>query len=76
MNLGLDLTPQQQALTDRFAALAREKFAPRAAHYDGRPRFLPRTSTTLPAGLHAPTVPEGTRRSRPRPIRGDALRSG
>ena len=48
----------QQALVHRMAALARDKFAPRAAHFD--------ESATFPAadfedlvreGLHAPTVP-------------------
>ena len=42
--LRLDLTPDQQALTERFATLAREHFAPRAAHYD-------RTATFPPGGL-------------------------
>ena len=30
--LNLDLTPDQQELTNQFARLARENFAPRAAH--------------------------------------------
>ena len=35
----LELTPEQQALTDRFATLAQSRFAPRAAHYDRTATF-------------------------------------
>jgi alkylation response protein AidB-like acyl-CoA dehydrogenase len=54
----LDLTPDQQALTDRYAVLARDHFAARAAHYDETATFpLEDFEDLFRAGLNAPTVP-------------------
>ena len=54
----LELTPEQQALTDRFATLAQSRFAPRAAHYDRTATFPSEDFDDLfAAGLNAPTVP-------------------
>ena len=74
MNLGLDLTPQQQALTDRFAVLARSQFAPRAAHYDQTATFPAEDFDDLfKAGLNAPTVPKEHGGLGLGPHRGDAF---
>ena len=67
----LDLPPDQQALIDRVAALARERFAPRAAAHDQAASFPGDDLADLfAAGLNAPTVPRertmhGCSRSRP-----------
>ncbi len=56
--LRLDLTHDQQALINRFATLARDNFAPRAAHYDQTATFPSEDFDDLfKAGLNAPTVP-------------------
>ena len=47
--LNFDLTPDQEALIDRFSTLARENFAPRAAYYDQTATFPVRTSRTFSA---------------------------
>ena len=55
---GLELTPEQQALTDRFTTLAQSRFAPRAAHYDRTATFpIEDFDDLFAAGLNAPTVP-------------------
>ena len=55
----LDLTLDKQALINRVRVLAREKFAPRAAHYDQTATFPAEDFADLfTAGLHAPTVPK------------------
>lgn len=55
--LNFDLTPDQQALIDRFSVLARENFAPRAAYYDQTATFPGEDFQDLfSAGLNAPTV--------------------
>lgn len=57
--LNLDLTLDQQALIDRFAKLARENFAPRAAYYDQTVTFPKENFQDLfKAGLNAPTIPK------------------
>jgi alkylation response protein AidB-like acyl-CoA dehydrogenase len=54
----LDLDSQQQALLQRLRDLARERFAPRAAHYDRTATFPHEDFEDLfRAGLHAPVVP-------------------
>ncbi len=51
-------SPRGRDLITRTAALAREKFAPRAAHYDRTATFPHEDFEDLfAAGLHAPTVP-------------------
>jgi alkylation response protein AidB-like acyl-CoA dehydrogenase len=56
--LALDRTPDQQDLIARVAAVAREKCAPRAAHYDQTATFPAEDFDDLfTAGLHAPAVP-------------------
>lgn len=48
----------QTALVDRMARLARERFAPRAAHYDKTATFpLEDFDDLFAEGLHAPAVP-------------------
>lgn len=57
--LNLDLTSDQQELTNLFARLARENFAPRAAHYDRTATFPTEDFDDLfKAGLNAPTIPK------------------
>jgi hypothetical protein len=54
----LELTADQRALIGRFAALAREGFAPRAAHYDRTATFPSADFDDLfREGLNAPTAP-------------------
>jgi alkylation response protein AidB-like acyl-CoA dehydrogenase len=54
----LDVHPDKLALLDRIAELARERFAPRAAHYDQTATFPAEDFDDLfRAGLHAPAVP-------------------
>jgi alkylation response protein AidB-like acyl-CoA dehydrogenase len=49
---------RSRALVDQTARLAREKFAPRAAHYDRTATFpLDDFEDLVTAGLHAPTIP-------------------
>ena len=69
-----DLTPGQQVLTDRFAALARDNFAPRAAHYDRTATFpFEDFEDLFRAGLNAPTVPKEYGGLGLGPYRGDAF---
>jgi alkylation response protein AidB-like acyl-CoA dehydrogenase len=57
--LNFDLTPDQQALIDRFSTLARENFATRAAYYDQTATFPSEDFQDLfKAGLNAPTIPK------------------
>ena len=54
-----DLTPDRQNLIDRVAELARERFSPRAAHYDQTATFPAEDFDDLfRAGLHAPAIPK------------------
>lgn len=54
----LELRPDQQELIERVSVLARENFAPRAAHYDQTATFPAEDFDDLfRAGLHAPVVP-------------------
>ncbi len=54
-----DLTPDRQNLINRTAELAREKFSPRAAHYDRTATFPAEDFDDLfRAGLHAPAIPK------------------
>ncbi len=53
----LELTAEQQDLVNRAAELAREKFAPRAAHYDRTATFPAEDFDDLfHAGLHAAAI--------------------
>ena len=72
--LRLDLTPDQRVLIDRFALLARQNFAPRAAHYDQTATF-PREDfdDLFRAGLNAPTVPKEYGGLGLGPYRGDSF---
>lgn len=55
----LNLESDQQELIDRMRELAREKFAPRAAHYDETATFPAEDFDDIfHAGLHAPVVPK------------------
>jgi alkylation response protein AidB-like acyl-CoA dehydrogenase len=55
----LDLSADKQALIGGLAELAREKFSPRAAHYDQTATFPAEDFDDLfRAGLHAPAVPK------------------
>ena len=55
----LNLESDQQEPIDRMRALAREKFAPRAAHYDETATFPAEDFEDIfRAGLHAPVVPK------------------
>ena len=52
------LTDEQRRVVERVAALARERFAPRAARYDADSTFPYENYADLhAAGLHALTVP-------------------
>jgi alkylation response protein AidB-like acyl-CoA dehydrogenase len=53
------LSREQRALVHAIAALARERFAPRAAHYDETATFPEEDFADLrAAGFHAPTIPQ------------------
>ena len=55
----LELTDEQQELINRVSALAREKFAARAAEYDRTATFPAEDFVDLfQAGLHAPVIPK------------------
>jgi alkylation response protein AidB-like acyl-CoA dehydrogenase len=55
----LYLESEQQELIDRVRALARDKFGPRASHYDQTATFPAEDFEDLfRAGLHAPVVPK------------------
>jgi alkylation response protein AidB-like acyl-CoA dehydrogenase len=70
----LDVTPDQQESIDRFARLARQNFAPRAAHYDRTATFPHEDFDDLfRAGLNAPTVPKEYGGLGLGPNRGDAF---
>lgn len=70
----LDLTPDQQEIINRTRHLAREKFAPRAAHYDQTASFPDEDFNDLfHHGLHAPTVPKEYGGLGLGPYRGDAF---
>jgi alkylation response protein AidB-like acyl-CoA dehydrogenase len=72
--LNLDLTPDQRELTNLFARLARENFAPRAAHYDRTATFPTEDFEDLfKAGLNAPTIPKQYGGLGLGPFRGEAL---
>jgi alkylation response protein AidB-like acyl-CoA dehydrogenase len=72
--LSFDLRPDQQALIDRFATLARENFAPRAAFYDQTATFPSEDFEDLfRAGLNAPTIPKEYGGLGLGPQRGDAF---
>ncbi len=69
-----DLPPSQQALVGRVRELAREKLAPRAAHYDQTATFpVEDFHDLLAAGLNAPTVPKEHGGLGLGPLRGDAF---
>ena len=54
----LDLRPERRALVERVRELARERLAPRAAHYDATATFPAEDFADLARqGLLAPTVP-------------------
>ena len=68
----LDLPPDQQALIDRVASLARERFAPRAAAHDQAASFPGDDLADLfAAGLNAPTLPRERGGLGLGPLRGD-----
>jgi alkylation response protein AidB-like acyl-CoA dehydrogenase len=55
--MDLNLNPAQTAVIDQVAKLARERFAPRAAHYDESASFPAEDFDDLfHAGLHAPAI--------------------
>jgi alkylation response protein AidB-like acyl-CoA dehydrogenase len=69
----LDLAADRQALVDRMAVLARERFAPRAAAHDRDASFPADDLADLfAAGLNAPTVPREHGGLGLGPLRGDA----
>lgn len=69
-----DLPPPQQALVSRVRELAREKLAPRAAHYDRTASFPAEDfQDLLAARLNAPTVPKEHGGLGLGPLRGDAF---
>lgn len=70
----LDLALARQDLVDRVAALARERFAPRADRYDRTAAFPAEDFDDLfRAGLNAPTVPREHGGLGLGPVRGDAF---
>jgi alkylation response protein AidB-like acyl-CoA dehydrogenase len=74
MKLDLDLQRDAAALIERTAELAREKFAPRAAHYDLTATFPEEDFDDLfQAGLLAPCVPREHGGLGLGPHRGDAF---
>jgi alkylation response protein AidB-like acyl-CoA dehydrogenase len=74
MSPGPGLDPPRQELIDRVAALAREKLAPRAAHYDRTATFPAEDFDDLfRAGLLAPVVPAELGGLGLGPLRGDAF---
>lgn len=73
-HVDLDLTHQQQALVSRTAALAREKFAPRADRYDRTATFPTDDFDDLfRERLHAPAVPREYGGLGLGPLHGDVL---
>lgn len=72
--LDLELDDRQRALVERMAVLAREKFAPRAAHYDRTATFpLDDFEDLVTAGLIAPTIPRESGGLGLGPYRGDVF---
>ncbi|HEX8150560.1 MAG TPA: acyl-CoA dehydrogenase family protein [Pyrinomonadaceae bacterium] len=70
----LELGGAQRELINRVSTLAREKFAPRAAHYDQTATFPAEDFADLfRAGLHAPVVPAGHGGLGLGPYRGDVF---
>src|SRR4051812_18963158 len=59
MSIDLQLKPEQQKLVNRVAKIAREKFAPRAAHYDQTATFPAEDFADLfQESLHAAAIPK------------------
>jgi alkylation response protein AidB-like acyl-CoA dehydrogenase len=74
MKLDLDLDVERQALIERIGELARERLAPRAAHYDRTATFPAEDFDDLfAAGLLAPVVPREHGGLGLGPLRGDAF---
>src|SRR2546426_9247873 len=74
MAIELELERDRQRLVDRISTLARENFAPRAAHYDQTATFPAEDFDDLfRAGLHAPVVPREYGGLGLGPYRGDVL---
>ncbi|HEY6320620.1 MAG TPA: acyl-CoA dehydrogenase family protein, partial [Thermoanaerobaculia bacterium] len=74
MKLDLDLDLERRALVERVAELARERLAPRAAHYDRTASFPAEDFADLfAAGLLAATVPREHGGLGVGPLRGDAF---
>jgi alkylation response protein AidB-like acyl-CoA dehydrogenase len=70
----LDPSPQRRELIGRIGALARERFAPRADHYDRTATFPAADFEDLfQAGLNAPTIPAEHGGLDLGPLRGDAF---
>jgi len=74
MKLDLDLDLERRALVERVAELARERLAPRAAHYDRTASFPAEDFADLfAAGLLAAVVPREHGGLGVGPFRGDAF---
>jgi alkylation response protein AidB-like acyl-CoA dehydrogenase len=74
MKLDLDLDLERRALIERVAELARERLAPRAAHYDRTASFPAEEFADLfAAGLLAAAVPREHGGLGVGPLRGDAF---
>ncbi len=74
MKLDLDLDLERRALVERVAELARERLAPRAAHYDRTASFPAEDFADLfAAGLLAAAVPRDHGGLGLGPLRGDAF---
>lgn len=74
MKLDLDLDLERRALVERVAELARERLAPRAAHYDRTASFPAEDFADLfAAGLLAAVVPREHGGLGVGPLRGDAF---
>ena len=74
MKLDLDLDLERRALVERVAELARERLAPRAAHYDRTASFPAEDFADLfAAGLLAAAVPREHGGLGVGPLRGDAF---
>jgi alkylation response protein AidB-like acyl-CoA dehydrogenase len=70
----VELRPEQQSLVDSVAALARQRFAARAARYDETASFPAEDFEDLvSAGLHAPAVPKDCGGLGLGPYRGDVM---
>jgi alkylation response protein AidB-like acyl-CoA dehydrogenase len=72
--MNLHLPPAQQSLLERVRELAREKIAPRAAHYDRAMEFPHEDFDELfQAGLLAPAIPKAYGGLGLGPLQGDAF---